>query len=93
MGELLAQDGHRGANALKDRGCEGGTDGQAVDKVVEAIAQCDHPGQRADVRVGSSFEPVTATCTGGRLSPAVWAQGVLGQKLNNSATKTKPQLE
>lgn len=49
--ELLAQDGHRSADALEHRGGEGGADGQAVDKVVQAVTQCDHPSQRADVRV------------------------------------------
>ncbi len=55
MGELLAQDGHRGADALEDWGCKGGANSQAVDEVVQAVAQCDHPGQRADVRIGSSL--------------------------------------
>lgn len=44
MGELLTQDGHRGTDALENRGSEGGANGQAIDKVVQAIAQRDHPG-------------------------------------------------
>ena len=58
MWELLAEDGHRGADALEDRHSEGGTNGQAVNEVVEAVAQGDHPGQRADVRVADTLQPV-----------------------------------
>lgn len=58
MRELLAQDGHRRANAFENRHGEGGADGQAVDEVVEAVAQRDHPGQGADVRVADAFQPV-----------------------------------
>lgn len=56
--ELLTQDGHGGADALEDGGGEGGADGQPVDEVVQPVAQRDHPGQSADVRVGGSFQPI-----------------------------------
>ena len=55
MGKLLTQDGHGGADTLEDGGGEGGTDGQAIDEVVQAVAERDHPGQRADVRVGRAL--------------------------------------
>lgn len=51
MGELLTQDGHRGTDALKHWGGEGCSYSQAVDEVVQAVAQRDHPGQSADVRI------------------------------------------
>lgn len=59
MWELLTEDGHRGADALENRHSEGGTDSQAVDEIVEAIAQGDHPCQSADIRVADTFQPVT----------------------------------
>lgn len=78
MRELLAQDGHRGADALEHRGREGGADGQAVDEVVQAVAQRDHPGQRADVRVGRALQPVAATAAlGAGSARALRALGVL----------------
>ena len=58
MWELLAEDGHRGADALEDRHGEGGTNSQAIDEIMEAVAQGDHPGQCADVRVADTFQPV-----------------------------------
>lgn len=61
MRELLAEDGHRGADALENRHSEGGTDGQAIDEIVQAITQGDHPGQGADVRVAHTFQPVAGT--------------------------------
>lgn len=76
MGELLTQDGHGGADALEDGGGKGGANGQAVNKVVQAITQRDHPGQRANVRVGRPLQPIAATAT--RPPPAVWALRVLG---------------
>lgn len=76
--ELLAQDGHRGADALEHRGGEGGADGQAVDEVVQAVAQRDHPGQRADVRVGRPLQPIAAAAAlGAGSTRAFWALGVL----------------
>lgn len=77
MGELLTQDGHRGADALENGGGEGGANGQAVDKVVQAIAQCDHPGKSANVRVGRPLQPIAATAAGAGSPCAVWALGVL----------------
>lgn len=61
MWELLTEDGHRGADALENRHCEGCSDGQAVDEIVEAITQGDHPGQGANIRVADAFQPVTGT--------------------------------
>lgn len=77
MGELLAQDCHRGADALENRGGERGPDGQAVNKVVQAVAQCDHPGQRADIRVGRPLQPIAAATTGAWPATAVWTLRVL----------------
>lgn len=59
--ELLAEDGHRCADALESRHSEGGTYGQAIDEVVEAITQGDHPGQGANVGVADALQPVTGT--------------------------------
>lgn len=61
MGELLAENGHGGADPLEDRHGEGGTNGQAVDEVVEPVTQGDHPGQRANVRVSHPLQPVART--------------------------------
>ena len=75
MGELLAQDGHRRADALEHGGREGGADGQPVDEVVQAVAQRDHPGQRADVGVGRPLQPIASppfaagACDCARLGP------------------------
>lgn len=80
MRELLTQDGHRGADALEDGGGEGGADGQAVDEVVQAVAERDHPGQRADVRVGRPLQPVAAAAAAPRPCRAVWALGVLQEQ-------------
>lgn len=80
MGELLTQDGHGGADALEDGGGEGGADGQAIDEVVQAIAQRDHPSQRADVRVGRPLQPIAAPTTAARPAGTVWALGVLGRR-------------
>lgn len=74
--ELLAQDGHGGADALEDGRREGGADGQAVDEVVQAVAQRDHPGQRADVRVRRPLQPVAAAVAAGA-PPGVWTLRVL----------------
>lgn len=61
MWELLTENGHRGADALENRHSEGGSDGQAVDEIVEAIAQGYHPGQSANIRVADAFQPVAGT--------------------------------
>lgn len=61
MWELLTKNGHWGADALENRHSEGGSNGQAVDEIVEAIAQGDHPGQSANIRVANAFQPVTGT--------------------------------
>lgn len=71
VGELLTEDGDRGADALKDRSGEGGADGQAVDEVVQAVAQRDHPGQRADVRVGRPLQPIAASAAAPGLPPTL----------------------
>lgn len=78
MWELLAEDGHRGADALEDGHGEGGTDGQAVNEVVQAVAQGDHPGQGADVRVADTLQPVTGALGGLQVlqqNPSLWPQG------------------
>lgn len=62
--ELLTQNGHRGADALENRHGEGGSDGQAVDEIVEAVAQGDHPGQSANIGVADTFQPVAGTLGG-----------------------------
>lgn len=77
MGELLTQDGHRGTDALENRGSEGGANGQAIDEVVQAIAQCDHPGQSANVRVGRPLQPIAAATAGAGSPRAVRTRGVL----------------
>lgn len=80
MGELLTQDGHGGADALEDGGSEWSADGQAVDEVVQAVTQRDHPGQRTDVRVGRPLQPIAPAAAGGAgPAPAVWALGVLAR--------------
>lgn len=61
MWELLAQDGYRGTDALENRHGEGGTNSQAIDEIVEAVTQGDHPGQSANIRVADTFQPVTGT--------------------------------
>lgn len=86
VGELLTQDGYRGADALKNRGSEGGTDGQAIDEVVQAIAQRDHPGQSANVGVGCPFNPVAAAGPGARSLRAVWSLGVLAKPESTTQT-------
>lgn len=78
VGELLTQDGHRGADALEDGGGEGGADGQAVDEVVQAVAKRDHPGQRAYIGVRRPLQPVAAAAAAGRASRVIRALGVLG---------------
>lgn len=59
--ELLTENGHRGADALENGHSEGGPDGQAVDEIVEAIAQGDHPGQGANIGVANAFQPIAGT--------------------------------
>lgn len=46
---------------MENRHGEGGTDSQAIDEIVEAVTQGDHPGQSADMRVADAFQPVTGT--------------------------------
>lgn len=77
MRELLTQDGYGGADALKNGGSKGSTNGQAIDEVVQAIAQCDHPGQRAYIAVGRPFYPVAATGPGAGSLCTIWPLGVL----------------
>lgn len=77
MGELLTQDGHRGTDSLKNRSSEGGANGQAIDKVVQAITQRDHPGQSANVRVGCPLQPIAAATAGAGSPCAVRTRGVL----------------
>lgn len=59
--KFLTENGHRCANALEDRHSEGGTDSQAIDEIVETIAQGDHPGQGTNIRISNPFEPVAST--------------------------------
>lgn len=61
MWELLTEDGHGGTDALENRHGEGGTNSQAINEIVEAVAQSDHPGQSANIRVADAFQPVTGT--------------------------------
>lgn len=77
MRKLFAEDCHGGANALEYRCCERGTNGQTINEVVQAITQGDHPGQRANVGVGSPFQPIATTATIARPPSTVWALGVL----------------
>lgn len=86
MRELLTQDGYGGADALKNGGSEGSTDGQAIDEVVQAIAQCDHPGQRAYITVGCPFYPVAATGPGARSPCTIWSLGVLARPESKTQT-------
>lgn len=86
MRELLTQDGYRGADALKNRGSKGSPDGQAIDEVVQAIAQCDHPGQRANISVGCPFYPVAATSRGAGLLCTVWSLRVLAKPESKTQT-------
>ena len=48
MRELFAKDGDADADAGQDRLWEGGADGEAVDEVVNAVAEDDHPRNRRD---------------------------------------------
>ena len=45
--QLLAEHGHADGDAGDDGLGEGGADGEAVDEVVHAVAEDDHPGERA----------------------------------------------
>lgn len=67
--ELLAEDGHGGADPLEHGHGEGGADGQPVDEVVEAVAEGDHPGQRPDVRVPHLLQPVARALGGLQVLP------------------------
>lgn len=75
MRKLFTHDGDGRADAGEHRHGEGGADGQAVDKVVQAVAQRDHPGQRANVGVGRPLQPVAAAGAGS--ARAFLALGVL----------------
>lgn len=86
MRELLTQDGYRGADALKNRGSKGSPDGQAINEVVQAIAQCDHPGQCANIIVGCPFYPVAATSRGAGSLCTIWSLGVLAKPESNTQT-------
>ena len=56
MGELLAEHGEGDAHPGEDGLGEGGADGEAVDEVVHAVAEDDHPGHRCHVVVGRVLE-------------------------------------
>lgn len=86
MRELLTQDGDGGADALKNGGSKGSTDGQAIDEVVQAIAQCDHPGQRAYIRVGRPFYPVAAPGPGAGSLCTIWSLGVLAKPVKDTSS-------
>ena len=43
MRQLVAEDGHRGAEAAREAGGEGSADGQAVTQVVDAVPEDHHP--------------------------------------------------
>lgn len=62
---------------MKNRGSKGSTDGQAINEVVQAITQCDHPGQGANICVGCPFYPVAATSPGAGSVCTIWSLGVL----------------
>lgn len=89
MWELLTKNGHGGADALEDRGSEGGTDSQAVNEVVQAVAQRDHPGQRADVRVGRSLQPVAAAASAARTRRTLRTLRLLERREQSRVTKPK----
>lgn len=59
--EFLTKNGHRRADALENRHGEGGTNSQAIDEIVETVAQGDHPSQGTNIRVADPFEPVAST--------------------------------
>ena len=42
MGQLLAHDGHRNTDAKHDAFCEGRSDGQTIDEVVQAVPKDHH---------------------------------------------------
>lgn len=98
MRELLTQDGYRGADALENRGSKGSPNGQAINEVVQAIAQRDHPGQSANIGVGCPFYPVAAPISGAGSLCTIWSLGVLAnpgpmtQSINyqNNAHKKEP---
>ena len=47
--QLLAENGQADADAGQDVLAEGGADAQAVQEVVEAVAEDDHPGDHGDL--------------------------------------------
>ena len=49
MRQLLAEDGQADADAGQDVLAEGGADAEAVEEVVEAVAEDDHPGDDGDL--------------------------------------------
>lgn len=58
VGKLLTHNGDRSAEARHYRDGEGGADGQAIDEVVESIAQSHHPRHRLDAGHGRPTQPV-----------------------------------
>ena len=59
--KFLTKNGHRCADALENRHGEGGTNSQAIDEIVETVAQGDHPSQGTNIRVSDPLEPVAST--------------------------------
>lgn len=60
MRKFFTENGHRSADPLKDGHSEGGTNGQAINEIVEAITQGDHPSQGANVRVAHALQPIAS---------------------------------
>ena len=58
MGKLLTDDGGGRAEPRHHGHGEGGADGQAVDEVVQRVAQGDHPGHRLDAGDALPSQPV-----------------------------------
>lgn len=58
VGKLLTHNGDGSAEARNYGHGEGGADGEAVDEVVESIAQSDHPRHRLDAGHGRTTQPV-----------------------------------
>lgn len=58
MGKLLAHNGDRSAEPRHYRHGEGGADSEAIDEVMESVAQGYHPRHRLDAGHGRATQPV-----------------------------------
>lgn len=58
VGKLLTHDGDRGAEPRNYGHGEGGADGEAINEVVERVAQGHHPRHRLDAGHGGATQPV-----------------------------------